>query len=234
LIKAGLFGSAAALAGFLIYFGVMKLTGLEIGLISILVGFMVGSAVRAGSENRGGWLYQLLAIFLTYSAIGASYAGHHVPELIAALDKPAQDQPVAPEGGRRKGPTPAPVKGAPDGPGEASAKDVAEKPADEKADDSSRAPVVAEDAQPAVMPPRAGPGKPWGTEQKVIFLVLVVVVAYVSPILDGFSSPIGLLIVGFALWEAWKINKRLKLEFNGPFRVGVPKGPPLEGTLGHA
>jgi hypothetical protein len=30
---------------------------------------------------------------------------------------------------------------------------------------------------------------------------------------------IGLLIVGFALYEAWKINKRQRIDFSGPFQL---------------
>ena len=32
---------------------------------------------------------------------------------------------------------------------------------------------------------------------------------------------IGVLIVGFALFEAWRRNKRQTLVFSGPFRVGA-------------
>jgi hypothetical protein len=39
---------------------------------------MVGGAVRAGSRGRGGWLYQGLAMFLTYGSIVSSY----VPDLL--------------------------------------------------------------------------------------------------------------------------------------------------------
>ena len=50
--------------------------------------FMVGGAVHKGSEGRGGWLYQLLAIFFTYSAICASYAGVHlVPAIMERVDQ---------------------------------------------------------------------------------------------------------------------------------------------------
>src|SRR4051812_14605645 len=61
-LRAGLFGAGAAVGGFVLYYGVLKLTGYEIGLISILVGFMVGTAVRSGARHRGGWAYQALAI----------------------------------------------------------------------------------------------------------------------------------------------------------------------------
>jgi hypothetical protein len=34
------------------------------------------------------------------------------------------------------------------------------------------------------------------------------------------SSLISLLIVGFALHQAWRMNGRLQLTFTGPFQVG--------------
>ena len=61
----------AAAAGAVLYYLVTRTTGYNIGLISVLVGFMVGAAVRKGTGNRGGLLYQFLALFLTYMAIGA-------------------------------------------------------------------------------------------------------------------------------------------------------------------
>ena len=97
--RAALFGVAAAIAGFLIYYGVMKLAHMEIGLISILVGFMVGVAVRNGSRHRGGWPYQLLALVLTYSAIAASYSAAALPILLAQAREKGAGGPV-PEAAR--------------------------------------------------------------------------------------------------------------------------------------
>jgi hypothetical protein len=59
-------GLVAAFLGFLLYYGIARLTGYEFGLIAIVVGFGVGSAVRWGSNGRGGWAYQGLAMALTY------------------------------------------------------------------------------------------------------------------------------------------------------------------------
>ena len=42
------------------------------------------------------------------------------------------------------------------------------------------------------------------------------------PIRLGLADPISGLIFGFALWEAWKINRRVQLTFNGPFRLATP------------
>jgi hypothetical protein len=62
-------GSGAAVVGALIYFGVTKMTGYELSLMTILIGYVVGIAVRWGSHGRGGWAYQALAVVLTYFAI---------------------------------------------------------------------------------------------------------------------------------------------------------------------
>jgi hypothetical protein len=78
--RALLFGAVAAVAGSLVYLVVLAVTGYEIGLISVLVGWMVGRAVSMGSGNRGGWLYQAMAIGLTYLAICMGY----IPQIVDA------------------------------------------------------------------------------------------------------------------------------------------------------
>jgi hypothetical protein len=57
---------------------------------------------------------------------------------------------------------------------------------------------------------------------------------YASPILFGIEAPIGLLIVAFALWEAWKFNRRHPIIFNGPFRVGEAGPSAPFGAAYHA
>src|ERR1041384_2897539 len=73
LARAVLYGCAAALAGSILYAAVAMITGLEIGLIAIVVGVMVGKAVRFGSHGLGGRPRQILAVMLTYFAITTSY-----------------------------------------------------------------------------------------------------------------------------------------------------------------
>jgi hypothetical protein len=72
--KAGAAGAAAAVAGAIIYYVILIATDRIFGLVAILVGYMVGRAVRWGTGNRGGRLYQALAIVLTYVAIVSAYA----------------------------------------------------------------------------------------------------------------------------------------------------------------
>src|SRR5262245_1702224 len=71
--RAFLLGLGGAIVGAGIYYAVLALTGYEIGLIAIVVGFLVGKGVRMGSGNRGGPGYQAMAMALSYLAIVATY-----------------------------------------------------------------------------------------------------------------------------------------------------------------
>jgi len=73
LLKAVIYGSGAAFAGFLLYTCVSIFLELEIGIISIAVGIMVGKAIRYASNGLGGRPQQILAVTLTYFAITFSY-----------------------------------------------------------------------------------------------------------------------------------------------------------------
>ena len=73
LAIAALYGAGAALAGTILY-TVVAMMGVEIGIIAIAVGFMVGKAVRAGARGLGGRPQQILAVLLTYFSITASYS----------------------------------------------------------------------------------------------------------------------------------------------------------------
>lgn len=76
IIRAVAFGVPAAVVGGGIYFALTELTGYEFGLVAIIIGLLVGGAVRLGARHKGGWTFQLLAILLTYCAIVATYIPH--------------------------------------------------------------------------------------------------------------------------------------------------------------
>ena len=143
-VVAVVFGTVAAGLGSLLWYGVRRLFhNLELGLIALVVGFAVGFAVHKGSNNRGGPLYQVLAVVLTYLGIAAQY----VPDLLQQM--------------------------------------------------------------------RAAPGLPTG----VTGFLFACVIALASPFLAGFRNVLGILIIGFALYEAWRLNRRVPLAVTGPFRV---------------
>ena len=52
--KATLYGAGAGLLGAIIWYAIRRVTNMEIGLVAIVVGIMVGTAVRQGI-GRPGW-----------------------------------------------------------------------------------------------------------------------------------------------------------------------------------
>src|SRR5438309_4148962 len=96
-------GLLAAAGGAGLYYAVAAATGREFAIVAIVVGLLVGSAVRKGSNRRGGWRYQALAMSLTYSAIVVTY----IPQIIKAVTERRAS--VINEGvqGARPAPTPS-------------------------------------------------------------------------------------------------------------------------------
>ena len=56
----------------------------------------------------------------------------------------------------------------------------------------------------------------------------ILLLAAAIPFLMGAKNLIGLLIIGFGLWEAWKLNRRTDLSISGRFQVKAASaaGPP--------
>ena len=79
-------GVVASVLGAALYFGVLAISGYEVGLVAIAIGYMVGYAVHVGARRRGGRRFQVLALALTYWAVGLAYSSLAVPQLIA--DRP--------------------------------------------------------------------------------------------------------------------------------------------------
>ncbi|HKE85747.1 MAG TPA: hypothetical protein VKB50_18430 [Vicinamibacterales bacterium] len=106
LLKAGALGLAAGIVGSIIYYGVIALLNLEIGIVAILIGYMVGYAVRKGAGGRGGRRFQVMAIALTYGAVALAYT----PVIIkAALDEGNGGKASAPTTVYSQQPAPAPT-----------------------------------------------------------------------------------------------------------------------------
>jgi hypothetical protein len=141
-------GLGAGVAGALLYWAVLAATGYALGLISVVVGYLVGRAVRWGSGGRGGRVYQVIAVLITYLAIDASYVSIVVGQW-------------------------ADISGASD-------------------------------------------------------LVVVVGFLLAMPVFMAFHSLLSGIIVGFALWEAWKITRRVRFRIAGPFTLSpsAPAPPP--------
>jgi hypothetical protein len=184
-------GLLAGLAGAALWYAVVRSTGYEIGLIAIVVGLMVGAAVRKGARGRGGWFYQALAIVLTYCCICAQY----VPDVFGELMRQFREHQA-----------------------------VSAQPVDSPVADNADDTTAAESASAEKPTPVAAAPKPGIVKQTLLIAALLVVafvIALAVPFLAGFQNLIGLLIIGIALYEAWKINKRSSVQIAGPFQLGA-------------
>lgn len=196
-------GVLAAIAGAAVYYAILAATGYEIGLVSIAVGWMVGHAVLRGSNGRGGRAYQLLAIGLTYAAIVSTYIpfivkGFNESQVAALADSTAATAaPAAPAATEAAAPTIASATPA-------------------------AVPAPATGTQPSDSAAVAS----FSVGSALIGIVVLFAFAAVSPILAGFENILGMLIIGFALWEAWRINRRATLEVSGPYKVGAEGASP--------
>ena len=182
-LGAGGLGIIAAAIGCGVWMLVTELTGYEIGLIAIAVGYIVGMAVQIGSRGVGGVVYQSLAVFLTYTAIVMTY----VP-MLASVPVDSEEFQRGVEGGQLESEYGTPLEAT--GP---AADEFAEQP-----------------SEPPVVTPNEGALIAWAA---------VIPIAYAVPFLLGFENAIGILIIGFALWQAFRMNARQSLDLQGPFRL---------------
>lgn len=195
LILAAVYGTGAALLGALLWWGVRAATGYELGLIAVAVGFMVGYAVRAGAQGRGGRRFQIMAVLLTYVGVSLNY----VPDIVKAVY----------DSGKA-----AAAKAQEAAVGDAKS---AGEPAADKGDQANN------DGKPAGAGATKESDKPVSLVHLILFAFLVLGYAAAAPFLAGASNVIGILIIGFALWEAWKMNRAVEVVFSGPFQV-APSG----------
>lgn len=106
--RACLYGFVAAILGAIVYYAVIAITDFEIGIVAIAIGYMVGYGVRMATGGRGGKRFQIVALVLTYWAVGLAYT----PLVIGEMSKQESTQ----EGsGDAAAPadTPAPAADAP-------------------------------------------------------------------------------------------------------------------------
>ena len=191
--KASLYGLVAAILGAIIYYGVIAITNLEIGLVAILIGYMVGFAIRKGALGFGGLRYQILALGLTYLAVSLAY----VPLAFqAALGEVSEDPTVV----HAEIDTLTPPE-----PGATLEITAIKTPLGDDPNAEAK-PVTARQAFKAL------------GALAVLFLGLpIIAIVYSMP-----SGLISALIIGFGLRQAWRMTAGIPLEVTGPYRVSAP------------
>ena len=199
--KAVGFGLIAAAVGSALYYGVLALTGYEIGLVAIVVGFLVGRAVNLGSNGRGGRAYQLLAVGLTYFAIVTTY----IPMIIKSAKEQATVEATADSTGQKRVADNAPVS-PPSAPGASGT---------ELQGTAATAATATEASSPKVQKLTVG--------TVVLGLAVLLAFAAAAPILAGMENIVGMVIIGIGMFEAWRQNQRVELTITGPYRVGAKR-----------
>jgi hypothetical protein len=103
-LKAAAFGAGAGIVGAAIYYAVIAIAHLEIGIVAVLIGYMVGYSVRRGVGGRGGRRFQVLAAVLTYMAVALAYSPVAIQEARREAKPAAQTAAVATQGAERPAP----------------------------------------------------------------------------------------------------------------------------------
>jgi len=198
LLRAGLFGLGAAIAGAAIYYAVIAITNFEIGLVAILIGYMVGWGVRKGAGGRGGRRFQVLALVLTYWAVGLAYTPLAFKELTRD-EKSAQllgDSATA------------------DSTAAIGDTAIASLPSatSERADVSN-----AEDSSASADEPMTGRKFLLALGMMFVFVFALPVMYIIGSFPGGILSA---LIIGIGLHQAWTMTGPPKLTVSGPYKVG--------------
>jgi hypothetical protein len=74
---------------------VIAIANLEIGIVAILIGYMVGYSVRKGAGGRGGRRFQIVAVALTDASVALAYAPLAFQQAIEA-DRKGEKSAAAP------------------------------------------------------------------------------------------------------------------------------------------
>ena len=87
------FGFGGAILGLILYSGFSIITGIEIGYVSLAVGWIIAKAIKMGSRGIGGRRYQVAAAALTYAAVSMAAIPLYFSQAIKEEGrKPAQTQ----------------------------------------------------------------------------------------------------------------------------------------------
>ena len=98
-VRALMFGIGAAILGLIGYAAFSIITGIQIGYISLAVGWLIGKAMRTGSRGIGGLRYQIAAALFTYAAVSMAAIPIYlsqVNKLKATKPPQAQTAPATP------------------------------------------------------------------------------------------------------------------------------------------
>jgi hypothetical protein len=201
-LRAFLRGGLVALGGGIAYAIFVAVLNVRLALITIGVAFLIAQQIQKATHGFSDRRHQVLAVVLTYFVGAMGYA----PGLFMAIREDAHTHHAAGAAGSVS------VVGG-DGVGFA-APETASDPAKTAADSGAGATSASSEAKPAV-----------GLGTFLLAIASLVGVCLALPILNVTTAPMGLIIIGIGLWEAWRRTSPIPTRIGGPYRVGDGAGP---------
>lgn len=233
--RAVLYGTGAAIAGMIGVAIVLSVFNAFRIVSSIAVAYLVAKAIGKATGNYGGRRYQVLAVSLTYAALGLAMlmpvllAAHRLDNVTAPPKREARYGPAGESAAfddeirslnsePREGEDPAVAAARADS--LAAADSVARL-------ERTRANMQAMDGNAKFAGRLAG-----GAVSKIVGAIALL---FVLPILSSFiyglyAGVISIFALGFALKKAWELTELVAdFELSGPFKVGTGPIPPAFG-----
>jgi hypothetical protein len=215
--RAFLHGLATAIIGAVVLgTGVLFIPFLRIFVV-IAVGHYIGKRIMAAVDGYGGRNYQVLAVALTWFAIGL---GSLVPAFNEARQREQRMAAIQADTTRRLATQ-----------GKAIAEEldafIAEQAGAEAAEGGGAEDTAATEEVPP-LPKQKAPKKPDGIGIGDLLLGIVTLPLLAMFAFGYTAAGVGLLTFGYALREAWRLTdgQGLDLQLKGPFRVGSGPIPP--------
>jgi hypothetical protein len=210
-------GLVAAVLGAVLDFSVTAATDTQYGMIALIMGAMIGWGVRKGSRGRGGRLFQLMAVALTYLAISWSLSSLVVREMISPSEPvvaatPDARSPFLPDFSTPDAATPTP---------QATPTPEATPTPQATPEEAVPDPVVSE------TPNTDQTAEPLTGAGLAIGLVFVLAAGLALPIVVVFVDPINALLYALAMWQAGSMVKPVTLE--GPHSLQELRNAAADG-----
>lgn len=188
-VRGLIFGIGGAVLGLIAYSTFAIVTGIVIGYLSLLVGYLVAKAIMMGSKGIGGRRYQVTAVALTYAAVSMSAIPIGISMLVKERAAKKANMVQHPTSGQPQSSAPQP-------------------PAQAAQDDSSDASADASSEKTA---PKMSLGAAIGA------LVFAGLASPFLELEDPVQGVIGLIILLVGIRIAWKMTAGKSTEILGPF-----------------
>jgi hypothetical protein len=196
-----LFGIGGAILGLVLYAGFTIVTGIILGYVSLAVGYIVGRAIKMGSNGMTGRRYQIAAAILTYAAVSMAA----IPIAVSEIVKVQHER-------------------------QASHAQMVITPRDSNSRDENSTTVTSRasdmNASPAIStlpPPGSSPARSPRKLNVGMAIAGLLYVGLASPFLELAQNPIsgliGLFILAIGIRIAWQITGAAKVPLvSGPYR----------------